>query len=253
MFGTRSPFPTAHHTERPAVLIVAHGSPSAPEVPEAAIKALAKETARWLPGWNLDGATLAAESALETALNRMSRRHLLIYPFFMSDGWFVRTELPRRLRAGGQRSFEVLTPFGHNCGIPALCEAAIKTAAKSAGDLAADTNVLLAAHGSRSVPQQRRLIERTAGILAASNSFRGVHVGFLEELPSVGEAARLAGAGVCLPLFVGRAGHVEIDLPRALAAASWSGTLLDPLGTWPEIPDLIATSLLQSRPVALSG
>ncbi len=253
MSGTKSHFPTAHHTERPSVLIVAHGSPSAPDGPEAAVKALAAETARWLPGWRVSGATLAANSALETALDEISSEHVLIYPFFMSDGWFVRTELPRRLTQSWKRSFEILAPFGHSSGIPALCEAAVKKAAKSSGVSARDTAVLVAAHGSRSAPQQRRLVERTARVLAASEAFREVRVGFLEELPSVGEVARLSRSGICLPLFAGRAGHVEIDLPRELAAASWSGTLLAPLGTWPEISDLIATSLLQTRPMALSG
>lgn len=253
MSGTRSHFPTAHRTELPSVLIVAHGSPSAPDAPEAAVRALAAETARWLPGWQVGGATLAAESALETLLDEMSSSHVLVYPFFMSNGWFVRTELPRRLRQSRRRSFEILAPFGHNSGIPALCEAVVKNTTKSADVPARDTTLLLAAHGSRSAPQQRRMVERTAQILAASDSFREVRVGFLEETPDVRAVARNAEPGVCLPLFAGRAGHVEIDLPRELALASWSGTLLDPLGTWPEVPDLIATSLLQAQTRALTG
>ena len=211
-----------------------------------------RETARWLPGWNLAGATLAAESALETALDRMSGRNLLVYPFFMSDGWFVRTELPRRLRRSWNRPFEILAPFGHDSAIPALCEAAVKKAAKSAGVSARETAVLVAAHGSRSAPQQRRLVERTARILSASETFREVRVGFLEEQPGISVAADLLAPSICLPLFAGKAGHVEVDLPRELAAASWSGTLLAPLGSWPQIPDLIATSLIQSRSMALA-
>ena len=249
MSGTRSPFPTALRTEQLSALIVAHGSPSAPDGPETAVRALAAQTSLRLPGWTVRGATLAAEGALETALDEIPSSRLLIYPFFMSDGWFVRNELPRRLRRHRENSWEILAPFGHDRAIPALCLRAVQTVTKSTGIPLPETTVLLAAHGSRSAPQPRAVAERTARILAASEVFGEVRVGFLEEAPAVSVAARLPAPSVCLPLFTGRAGHVEIDLPRELNEASWSGTVLEPVGTWPEIPDLVATALLRSQTV----
>ncbi|MDT8346035.1 MAG: CbiX/SirB N-terminal domain-containing protein, partial [Thermohalobaculum sp.] len=54
---------------------------------------------------------------------------------------------------------------------------------------------------------------------------------------------RIDGPALCLPLFAGRAGHVEDDLPAALAEARFSGPTLAPIGTDPEIPALIAAAL----------
>ncbi len=243
MSGTRSPFPTALRTECPPVLIVAHGSPSAPAGPEADIRVLAAQTALRLPGWTLRGVTLAAGAAFDRLLEELSCSRVLIYPFFMSDGWFVREELPRRLRNHGIQAANILPPFGREPGVARLCEAAVTKTALMSGVPVQEMSVLLVGHGSETRRQPFQSVTQIARHLARSGKFREVRAGFLEGAPSVATAARLPPPAACVPLFTGRAGHVTEDLPRSLAGAGWSGALLEPLGLWPEVSEVIAGAL----------
>ena len=95
-------------------LLLAHGQPSAPAGPEAAMAALARAVARLLPGWQVRGATLAAPGALEAALAAFGPAPVAVYPHFMTDGWFVGTRIPDRLAAAGRHDCPVLAPFGRD-------------------------------------------------------------------------------------------------------------------------------------------
>ncbi|MDT8345494.1 MAG: cobalamin biosynthesis protein CbiX, partial [Thermohalobaculum sp.] len=76
------------------------------------MQALAAHVAGHLPGWRVRGATLAAPGALAAALAGLGGAPVLVYPHFMSDGWFVSDELPRRLAGAGGAGAEVLAPLG---------------------------------------------------------------------------------------------------------------------------------------------
>ena len=123
-------------------LIVAHGSPADPAPQEAALADLARAVSRLLPGWRVRGTTLAAPGALEAALAGMAAP--LVHPFFMAEGFFTRTLLPRRLAAAGAGHLARLPCFGRAAGLDRLC-------ARVALAAAADprrTTLILAAHGS---------------------------------------------------------------------------------------------------------
>lgn len=77
----------------PSAVIVAHGQPSDPLPPEAEMHALAARVGGHLPGWEIRAATLAAPDALRVALRGLEAP--AVFPFFMADGWFIRTLLPR--------------------------------------------------------------------------------------------------------------------------------------------------------------
>ena len=80
----------------------------------------------------------------------------------------------------------------------------------------------------------------------ASGRFGDVRFGFVEEAPSIAEAAsKLEGrAGVCLPLFAVSAGHVTGDIPQQLAEAAFPGDILPPIGEDRDVPHLIARALM---------
>ncbi|WP_284165446.1 CbiX/SirB N-terminal domain-containing protein [Frigidibacter sp. SD6-1] len=229
-----------------SALIVAHGQPSDPEPPEAEIAALAAAVGALLPGWRIAGATLAAPRTLEQALQDLSDP--LVFPFFMADGWFTRSELPRRLAAAGHSSLAILPAFGLLPGIATLAAEVAREAATANGWVVAGTSVLLAAHGSG---RSRASAAATRAIAARLTGFASVHVGFVEEAPYVADAARdLGPRALCLPLFVARWGHVQTDIPTALAEARFGGELLAPLGTHPTVPALIARALADHRVTA---
>jgi sirohydrochlorin cobaltochelatase len=243
MSGTKSPSPPGPATDPPAVLIVAHGSPSAFEPQEVAIRALAAQAGALLPGWSVRGATLAAHGALETAVRAIAGRRLVVYPLFMSDGWFASTELPRRLSAAGCNNFAIAPPLGLDPALHALCLAHALEGAAHEGLEPARTAVLLAAHGSPSDPRPRAAAQRAADVIAASGQVREVRVGLIDEPPYLADAARLDAPALCLPFFAARAGHVTNDIPQALVGAEFEGPLLEPVGLHRDIPQLIAASL----------
>ena len=233
-----------------AALIVAHGSPADPFPQEAALKALAVRVAMRLPGWRIAGTTLAAEGALEQALSRLDRP--LVYPFFMAEGWFTRTTLPRRLAAAGAGALHQLPAFGTDPALPALMARVATDAARAAHLDPARTTLLLAAHGSKVARASAEITETMAARLRAATPFARVVTGYVEEPPFLADAARGLGPALCLPFFALRAGHVAQDVPEALAEAGFEGPLLPAIGEHADAAALIAAALARAaedRPV----
>jgi sirohydrochlorin ferrochelatase len=234
----------AQITEHSA-LIIAHGSPSAPEGPERVLHGLAQAVALLLPGgWAVRGATLAMPGALAAALGNLPQtQRLLVYPHFMADGWFSSEELPRRLRQAGAGGFEVLPAFGLDPAVPRLCLRRAEEAVLSARYAPGEAALLLAAHGSPSDPRTAVVARAAARYLALSPVFREVRTGFLDQTPFLSDAARIDGPAICLPFFASRAGHVAADLPAALAEAGFPGPVLAPIGADAGTPEIIAAAL----------
>lgn len=225
---------------RTRALIVAHGAPSAPQGPEAALGELAATVEALLgSGWAVRSATLAMPGALASALAALGGSDgVLVHPHFMADGWFSTEELPRRLRKAGAAGFEMLPAYGLDPAVLQLCLA--RAGAIEAGPEAA---VLVAAHGHPSDPRAAAAARVVAEELAASGRFREVRCGFIDESPFLAEAARLAAPAFCLPFFAQRAGHVETDVPAALAEAGFSGPVLEPVGVGAGVPGIVAGAL----------
>ncbi|HSF95847.1 MAG TPA: CbiX/SirB N-terminal domain-containing protein, partial [Thermohalobaculum sp.] len=189
--------------------------------------------------------TLAAPGALEAALGRLrSGARLLVFPHFMADGWFSTEELPRRLRKAGAGEFAILPAFGLDPAVHRLCLGLARDAV--AAHAPGTAGLLLAAHGSPSDPRPAAAAYQAAKFLEASGTFREVRVGFIDEAPYLADAARMASPAVCLPYFAGRAGHVETDVPQALAKADFPGRLLQPVGFGPLVPGIIAAALARA-------
>ncbi|GAB4384316.1 CbiX/SirB N-terminal domain-containing protein [Albidovulum sp.] len=225
-----------------AALIVAHGQPSDPAPPEREMAALAQATAALMPGWQVRAATLAAPGALGRAAAGLDRP--VVFPFFMADGWFIRTALPQRLAAAGIVASAIAPPFGLLPETQRLAIAILRGALAAAGWAAEATDLVLAAHGSGRSPYPARAAQAMAAAIARALPFAAVRTGFIEEAPPLAEAARAAGPrALCLPLFVARWGHVLSDLPEALAEAGFAGRLLDPIGVNEAVPGLIAAAV----------
>lgn len=225
-----------------SALIVAHGQPSDPAAAEADLARVAVAVAARLPGWQVRSATLAAPEALAAALDGLAAA--LIFPFFMADGWFIRSALPRRLREAGAGDLTILPPFGLMPETLALAVSAVRTATVGRGWRPEATTLILAAHGSGRSPFPAEAARATEAYIVATGGLREVRTGFIEEEPGLAEVARDAGdQAICLPLFVARWGHVEVDIPAALEAAGFRGPMLAPLGVRPEVPGIIAGAL----------
>ncbi len=221
-------------------LIVAHGQPSDPGPAGKDLARLADQVRALVPGWRIASATLAEPGALAAALSGLERP--VVLPFFMSDGWFTRSELPRRLAEAGAADLTIRLAFGLAPAIAPLAARLARFAAEARGWAPADTRLVLAAHGSG---RSRASALATADLARLITDFASVTMGFIEEAPFLADAARGAGTrAICLPLFVARWGHVVTDVPEALQQAGFTGALLDPIGCAPDVPAILA-SLLQ--------
>jgi len=226
--------------ERLDALIVAHGQPSDPEPPEAALAELAARVQAHLPGRAVGAATLAAPGALEAALARLAPGGV-VYPFFMADGIFVRRMLPERM---GDHPARILPPLGRDPGLPALAANHLKDEAARRGWPAARTGVLIAAHGSARGPRAAQAARDFGAALASLWPGPAPVYGFVEEAPFLAKAALgVPARTLCLPLFAAEGGHYREDIPEALDAAGFAGALLPALGQHGQVPALIARAL----------
>lgn len=220
-------------------IIVSHGQPGDPEPQQRAIEELAARVASHDPGCPVLGATLAMPGALAETCNDDS----LIYPMFMAEGWFTRSELPRRLAAVRAAKAHILRPFGTSPALPNLIVSKAHEAASASGWLPQDSTLLLTAHGSQRSQASFDITQKIAAVVAPN--FRRVVAGFVEQEPYIATSAIGLDHAVSLPLFALRAEHVADDLPAALDEAGFTGPRLAPIGLAPEVPELIASAIRQ--------
>lgn len=216
-------------------VIVAHGQPSDPDPAEAELAGLAARVAAHLPGWQIGSATLAAEGQLARAVAGGSG---LIYPLFMAGGWFTRTHLPQRLAGAGGQGWRILDPFGCDPHVQDLT----LTLAREAY-VAGARELVLAAHGSSRSPAPSDIAHDMAARIAASLPFTRVEAAFIDQSPRLADLQGFGPQAVCLPFFAARGGHVETDLPEALAEAHFPGQILPPVGADPRAEALIAAAI----------
>ncbi|SET59093.1 sirohydrochlorin chelatase [Oceanicella actignis] len=243
----------------PAVaLLIAHGSPSQPERAEAVFADIASRAEALAAPTRIISATLAAPGALARALTEAGAlagpgAEAAALPFFMTDGWFASDELPRRLAeaaraCAGAPRLRLLPPFGAEPELVEIGAARARAGALAAGFDPAEATLVVAAHGSPSDPRPGAAARDWARRVRRLAGFGALRVGFADEAPSLAEALRVRGPAVCLPFFIGHAGHAERDLPEAAQEARYAGVMLDPIGADPETPRLIAQALARATP-----
>ncbi len=239
MFITRSHSPKAPAT-RARAIIVSHGQPSDPMPAEATLAGFAGQIALGLPGWQVESATLAAPGALDRAL-AATGQGALVYPLFMTAGWFTTDALRARL---ADQNAHVLAPFGTEPELPAMAAAELAWVLKNAHWRAKETQLFIAAHGSGRSPRAAEDTHAFAGALRKHIGFAETRVGFVEEAPRLAEMAKgLGPRAICLPFFASAGGHVLEDIPEALDRTGFTGIRLPPIGCFPGAPALVAQTL----------
>ena len=215
-----------------SVLIVAHGQPSDPEPALAELQHLAAQVAAHLPEWQVTAATLATG---------LPAHQGVVFPMFMSGGWFTRVALGQKLAAAGGAG-RILEPFGCD---PAVQDLAVQIVTQAVGDIQG-AEVLIAAHGSfkSSAPSDvayhlaRRFMTRGAGRAEAA---------FIDQDPQLTHVTGFGPSAVCLPFFAARGSHVAQDIPQALTG--FAGRILPHLGGDARVPALIARAVLAGQSV----
>lgn len=209
-----------------SVLIVAHGQPSDPEPALAELQHLAAQVAAHLPDWQVHAATLATG---------LPAHQGLVFPMFMSGGWFTRVALAQKLTAVGGAG-RILEPFGCD---PAVHDLAVRIVTEAAGTLQG-CEVLIAAHGSFKSPAPSDVANHLARRFLALGAGRA-EAAFIDQDPQLAHVAGFGPAAVCLPFFAARGSHVAHDIPQALTG--FAGRILPHLGGDARVPALIAGAI----------
>lgn len=223
--------------DAPIVAIVAHGQPGDPAPLQAQVEALAARVGVLLPGVRTLGATLADAASL-----RRLAGVRLVYPLFMAEGWFTRSEMPRRLGLAGVEGFEVLRPLGLDPGLPAVGARLADEVAEAAGIDPATARLVIVGHGSKGARASAEATRTFAAALTPLADFAEVTCAFIEEAPFLSDLPP-GPASVCLPFLATEAGHATGDVPGGWAAAGTPGPIAPPVGLAPEVPALIARSI----------
>lgn len=222
----------------PHAVIVAHGQPSDPEPAEAALRDYARRVGSAAGGVTMHSATLAAPKRLETVLDGLPP-DTVIYPLFMANSPFVTSALPKRVPG-----FQILDPLGVDPALPTLVADELRMQADELGWPIAETDLVLAAHGSGRSRIPAASAQAFADAISKLLEFASIRVGFVEESPTITDAAQgTRRQSLCLPFFACEGGHVLEDVPSALAAAGFSGHVLPVLGNLPGIAGHIGKRL----------
>lgn len=221
-----------------SAVLVSHGSPSDPPEQEAALADLAARVSERLDDWEVGSATLADKGRLESEVARLGSP--VIYPFFMARGWFTGQVLAKKARAMGLRMLE---PFGVEPDLAVSARRELGALLDQHGWEASQTGLIVAAHGSNVSRTSADSAYAFARTLQSAMGFTTTRTGFIEQPPFLKDVAQGMGQAVCLPYFAQQSGHMEDDVPAALAAAGFDGPMLPAFMSWSDTPRLIASSI----------
>lgn len=187
--------------------------------------------------------------SISEAVRRLAGRDLLVYPLFLSDGYFTRTLLPRQLSEAGAfargRTVRLLPPLGLDPALVDLVLDRARAVARARDWPEARTELVLLAHGSSNNPASRRAAERIAKSIAKRNAFARVRPAFLEEAPFLEDAiVGSRGPVLVVGLFAGEGLHGGDDVPQRVAELgrpdlAFAGNV----GAFEALPDVIAAAI----------
>ena len=178
------------------------------------------------------------EPALSRALDGVKAGSVVVVPFFMADGYFTRTVIPRELGQGFSGDLLTTPPVGLHPDLTGLVAAAARTAGASTGD-----TVIVLGHGTPRNETSAAAAACHAAKLEKIGPFARVLPLYLDQEPSIAtfDPTACPGRVVVVPLFVSDGWHVGTSIPEAMAAGPMHLALLTPaVGTLPAAVDLIA-------------
>jgi len=224
MSSTRFPSPPAPATEdwrEDALLLIGHGSATATHPAQILETHAARLRATGLFAAVSIG-VLSGEPNAAQALAALDASKIHVVPFFMSDGYFAQTALPRALGpAAATPRVRICAPVGSHPGLAKLIAARALRHAKAAKISPARLSLLVIGHGSRTAPASARTTRLHATAVAALRHFASVNVAFLEETPTLADALQKTPPEplAVLGLFAAEGLHGGADVPGLIAAA----------------------------------
>ncbi len=229
------------------VLIVAHGERGG-RADNQVLLTLRDRVAAMTAVGAVHAGALNGEPTVEQAWAAIEQRRckaVLVFPFFMSDGYFVRTVVPQRLAATRSAiAWRILPPLGLDPGLPQVICGEAAEAARAVGWAASHTRLLLVGHGSKFSRASAQATHAAAAAVAALGKFRSVETAFLEEPPLVDTCLAADPAQTVVVGFLSGEGlHAGDDIPAAIARNGGRARYCGPIGAAAGVAGLVAGTI----------
>jgi sirohydrochlorin cobaltochelatase len=145
---------------------------------------------------------------------------VFVVPFFISDGYFTETVLPRELGVTPPRSIvhgktvHYCQPVGTHDSMTRVILHRAETAASGAGE----TALLIAGHGTDRNENSAKSILRQVELIRALGKYAEVHAVFMDQEPRIEKCYEMTRSPnlVVVPFFISDGLHTQEDIPRML-------------------------------------
>lgn len=230
------------------LLLAAHGERRA-DADNAGVARLARSLAHKGVASEIGFGFIKGSPTVDDAIASLLPRDVVVYPLFLSDGYFMRVVLPRLVeeakRRDEGRAIRILPPLGLELALADVIADEAVTAAHSRANLPAETSIILLAHGSEKDQASRVATERLAVRARQRQCFYDTRIAFLEETPSLAHAIDgLSGPIIVVGLFAGEGMHGVDDARRLVIELKRDDVMLiGPVGTFAGIEAVIASAV----------
>jgi len=235
------------------LLLAAHGERRT-DADNAGVARLARSLADKGVAAEIGFGFIKGSPPVDEAIGALLSRDVVVYPLFLSDGYFTRVALPwlveRAKQHDATRTISILPPLGLD---PALADVIADEAvagAHSRGNLPAETSIVLLAHGSKQDPASRIAAERLADCIRQRRCFYDTRIALLEEAPSLADAiGRMSGPIIVVGLLAGEGMHGAADAKRLVAELKRDDVMLmGPVGKFAGIETVIVSAVTRHIP-----
>jgi len=236
---------------RVALLLAAHGEQLAGATNDSVVRLAASLAARTVA--NEIGIGFVKDTpTVSEAIDTFTVSDVVVYPLFMSSGYFAGTRL-KQLCANAvamrpELNVRILPPLGREVALTAVVADRADTAARRLGQASIDTTLVLMAHGSTQEQASYIAATELADRLRTLRRFSDVVAVFLEQPPTLADVlSQQTGPVVVVGLFVGDGLHGGEDVARSIAAFRRSDIVFaGNVGAWPEIAEIVAAAVMSA-------
>ena len=230
------------------LLLAAHGERRT-DADNAAVARLARSLADKGVAAEIGFGFIKGSPTVDDAIGTLLSSDIVVYPLFLSDGYFTRVALPRLVeqakRRDATRTISILPPLGLEPALADVIADEAAAAAHSRANLPAETSIVLLAHGSKKDQASRMATERLADRLRQRQCFYDTRIALLEEAPSLADAIEgMSGPIIVVGLFAGEGMHGVDDARRLVAELKRNDVMLiGPVGTFAGIETMIVSAV----------
>ncbi len=192
---------------------------------------------------------LSGEPSIANALKRAQGDaidQILIYPLFMSKGYFFKTALPAQLAQSAINiPFTLLPPLCEDGNLPdVIYQHAIQTLQETNWAIT-ETRLLIVGHGSTKNSASAQATFQQAQSLVSKSQFLGIETAFLEEEPIIGDLLQHTKElqTIIVGYFTGQGLHGKDDIAKAIQQSGAKAVYAGSVGAMPEIKNLILAAL----------